>query len=561
MPFPSGMLAVSSTTEALSADREALLVLLIGRSIVRQDQERITGTDGRPSEWMVDTRVLLLDPVSMQRIGRLFLDAIKDFGSFQLACLEMTGIPLMAGIQHTALVEGRVINGLIIRKERKGSGRMRAIEGEPNSLPVIFVDDILNSAETFVQGMEVLRFNGLQVPLFWALVDFHRELGMQRVINAGCSLMTEFALEELGIVLNEPSADQSGVFPWHRTWQFRPGTSVRSPHVIPKSTPAVSQGMVHFGAENGCFYAVDAETGEERWSFQTVPSDKGIFSSPLLAEGAVVFGAYDGNVYCLDQATGSLRWKFVEADWVGSSPAWIGSANRIVIGLEHSLGTKQGSIVALDLKTGERAWECTVPGMVHGTPLYIEKHNLVCCGTNDAELLILEADTGYIRAILRLQGALKSSPAYDCNRDAIVFGDLSGKVYSYSLAESHVRWIAQTEDAVYSQPLLFGNKVLVAGTDRHIYTFSAEDGVLLRRTELLGKLFGGIRKLRDKLYVGSTSGRLYCLDAGSSEVMSYSQIHERITTPIGVEAACPDRFFLLTNDSVLSCFVSNAVLA
>ncbi len=490
----------------------------------------------------------------MQRVGRLFLDAVRDFGPFQLACLEMTGIPLMAGIQHTAFAEGTVLNGLIIRKERKGSGRMRAIEGEPNGLPVIFVDDILNSAETFVQGMEVLRFNGLQVPLFWALVDFHRDLGAQRVINTGCSLMTEFALEELGITLDDASTDQMGNFSWHRTWQFRPGTPVRSPHVIPKSIPAVNQGTVYFGAENGCFYAVDAENGQELWSFQTVPSDKGIFSSPLLAEGTVIFGAYDGNVYCLDQATGNLHWEFMEADWVGSSPAWIKPSNRIVIGLEHSLGTKQGSIVALDLKTGERVWECAVPGMVHGTPLYVEKHNQVCCGTNDAELLILEADTGYIRAILRLKGALKSSPAYDADRDAVVFGDLSGRVYSYSLAEARVRWTAQAEDAVYSQPLIDGNKVFVPATDKHLYTFSADDGVLLRRTELLGKFFGGIRKIRDKLYVGATSGRLYCLDAVTSEVVSYIQLHERLTTPIGIDPEHAHRFFALTNDGVLSCF-------
>ena len=543
--------------QELIADREALLASLISKSVVTGDRERALSPSGNLVNWLVDTRVLLLDPVSMRRIGRLFLDAVRDLGPFQLAALEMTGIPLMAGIQQTALAEGLVINGLIIRKEPKGNGRMRVIEGEPNDLPVIFVDDVLNSADTFMQGMEVLRFNGLHVPFFWALIDFHRDYGLQRVLDAGCSLITEFSFEELGLAWSEPEIKPEP-FPWQRGWQFRPDPPVRSCYLMPRSTPAVGGDRVFYGAENGRFYALDTKTGVKAWSFQTVNSDKGIASVPLLVEGAVVFGAYDGNVYCLDQETGAVRWKFVEADWIGSSPALVPGANRIVIGLEHSLAAKQGSIVALDLATGERVWECPTPGMVHGTPLYVKRHDFICCGTNDAELLVLDAGTGHIRAILPLHGALKSIPTYDPEHEAVIFGDLSGKVYSFSLDEFRLRWTAQAEDGVYAQPLVFGSKVFVPGMDKHLYTFDTETGLCLARTELVGKLFGGVRRIEDKIYVGTTAGRLYCIDAESNKVHSHAQLHERITTPLGAGEQ-PDRIYVLTNDSVLSSFTGMAL--
>ena len=64
---------------------------------------------------------------------------------------------------------------------------------------------------------------------------------------------------------------------------------------------------VYFGSTDGNFYAVDAESGAQKWKFEAQEPD----SVDAGGRGEVVyFGAYDGNFYAVDAATGALKWKF-----------------------------------------------------------------------------------------------------------------------------------------------------------------------------------------------------------------------------------------------------------
>ncbi len=67
-------------------------------------------------------------------------------------------------------------------------------------------------------------------------------------------------------------------------------------------------GLVFFGSSaTNKVYALDAATGEERWSFFI---DGPVRLAPTVAGERVYFGSDDGNVYCLRAADGALVWKF-----------------------------------------------------------------------------------------------------------------------------------------------------------------------------------------------------------------------------------------------------------
>ncbi|MGI9609061.1 MAG: PQQ-binding-like beta-propeller repeat protein, partial [Acidimicrobiia bacterium] len=72
-------------------------------------------------------------------------------------------------------------------------------------------------------------------------------------------------------------------------WRFVTRATIRS-------SPVLAGDLLYFGADNGTFYAVDADTGEEVWSFQT---DGEVRSSPAVADGAIYVGSRDGNIYAL----------------------------------------------------------------------------------------------------------------------------------------------------------------------------------------------------------------------------------------------------------------------
>ena len=54
-------------------------------------------------------------------------------------------------------------------------------------------------------------------------------------------------------------------------------------------------------------YALDASTGALLWKYAT---GDGTYSSPAVANGVVYVGSDDGNVYALNAGTGALLWKY-----------------------------------------------------------------------------------------------------------------------------------------------------------------------------------------------------------------------------------------------------------
>ena len=75
--------------------------------------------------------------------------------------------------------------------------------------------------------------------------------------------------------------------------------------VLSASSPAVANGMVNIGSDNG-LAALDAKTGTGLWFYSTAPND----SSPAVANGVVYVGDRDGNIYALNATTGTLLWSY-----------------------------------------------------------------------------------------------------------------------------------------------------------------------------------------------------------------------------------------------------------
>ena len=67
-------------------------------------------------------------------------------------------------------------------------------------------------------------------------------------------------------------------------------------------SPAVAGDTVYAGLPDGRVYALDADTGEERWNHL---GPRSVVSSPAVVDGTVYVGSNDGNLYALDagQAT------------------------------------------------------------------------------------------------------------------------------------------------------------------------------------------------------------------------------------------------------------------
>jgi len=135
-------------------------------------------------------------------------------------------------------------------------------------------------------------------------------------------------------------------------WEYDTGND----HI--RSTPCLdAEGILYFGAadteeggrgytpDGGDFHAVDTETGESEWVFDT---EGGVVSSPAFGGGSVYFGDLENHVYALDRR-GEEEWLSEVRDRVNSSPALDGESVYVC--------NEDDALQSFDTETGELLWE------------------------------------------------------------------------------------------------------------------------------------------------------------------------------------------------------------
>jgi predicted dienelactone hydrolase len=148
---------------------------------------------------------------------------------------------------------------------------------------------------------------------------------------------------------------------------------------IPVAT--VANGLVYSGSTDGYLYAVDVQTGQEKWNFKT--GGLSGLSAPTIVTGVVYVGSSDYHLYALDGQTGQEKWRFKTGGIVGSSPA---VANGVVY-----FGSADHYLYALDSQTGQQKWQFKTKGSVL-TPAIAG--DLLYVGSNDGSLYAVDRQTG-----------------------------------------------------------------------------------------------------------------------------------------------------------------------
>jgi len=196
-----------------------------------------------------------------------------------------------------------------------------------------------------------------------------------------------------------------------------------------EATPLVVDGTLYTTGSWSRVYAVDAVTGEERWSFDPkVPRAKGrnaccdvVNRGVALWKGRVYVGTIDGRLIALDAKTGEPVWDVltVDPDW----PYTITGAPRIVKGRViignggADLGVR-GHFSAYDAETGELVWRFyTVPASKQGPHEHPELATAAATWSKDS---LWESGLG---------GTVWDAFAYDPELDLLYAGVGNGTPY------------------------------------------------------------------------------------------------------------------------------------
>lgn len=495
--------------------------------------KQLYGTSGRKLGWMFDLRPILLDPEALDKIADAFWERFEFEWPFQLAAVETAGIPIMMAIIMRGFDKYKIrVNGLIIRKKRKKHGFQEQIEGRLRpDVPVIVVDDSANSCGTLEQARVVLHAAGARIAEAFVVVGFESAAGKAWEHQHGIPVRFIHAASEFGVKIGAPFEPKT-IF--NLAWTFA-SPNPNFAFAVAKSTPALADGKIVFGSDAGVLWCLDALTGRVLWWYGTADkTGKGIVSSPKIQDGRVYFGSYAGTLHCLDVETGAEIWASKPCDYIGSSPALLDG--RLFIGLEYQpKGTTDaalGACGAFDAATGECLWLHPTKKQLHGSPTAVPSIGAVIWGTNDNDVLLLDAATGECRQRLMTGGPIKYPVSVREDMAQAVFGSFDGSIYVWDYVANEVQMQVPTEDIVYSTALIDGSRAWMGSADETLTVIDLDRGVVLRQIDCGEKVHASPALVGNTVYVGTSGGVLLGFDRVSMDLVAKYQFPERITNAV-----------------------------
>ena len=298
------------------------------------------------------------------------------------------------------------------------------------------------------------------------------------------------------------------------------------------STDAADPLRLRLDADNGVVFAIDpkgevsAFKGKQRLWQKKVSKDN-LSSGVEAAEGLVVVGNQKGQLFALDQQTGEQKWT---AQLTGAllAPSLIHAGRVISV-------SNDGTVYAHEIATGAQVWTYDLPNVqfsLHGmaAPVALDARNILIASSN-AYIYALDALSGVPKLQRRVavsDGRSDIQRLVDIDGEPVVAGQFvvttsyQGQVTVLDLASQQVVW---SEDASSIQrPEVVGNGVFVAQTDGKIKAFEITSGQpLWENDQLLNRKLSNPVMLGTDLVVGDLDGVLHLIDPRTGQITGRSK--------------------------------------
>ncbi len=220
-----------------------------------------------------------------------------------------------------------------------------------------------------------------------------------------------------------------------------------------QSAPTVVDNLVFIGGDDCELRALDAETGELVWSYET---EFKITGSPCVVGDRLIVGSADGFVYAFERKTGAPLWKYEAGQPVICSVA--GDAENVY------LGSFDRQVHAVDIRTGTNTWMFKTGGAIRSGVAVTE--DAVYTGSDDGQVYAIDKRTGKQRWAFQTGGYVEAAPAVDDR--AVYIGSLDGIFRALDRKTGTVLWTLDAQAPIRRAALVLGEQAY----------FYADDNVL-----------------------------------------------------------------------------------
>lgn len=332
-------------------------------------------------------------------------------------------------------------------------------------------------------------------------------------------------IDRTGVYESAAVANFSGV-----KWAFKTDGAILG-------SPAIADGVVYIGSTDGYLYAIDQETGQQKWKVQR--GLRRISSTPAVSGGMLYAMGDNGVLAAIAISNGERKWYFAtkgerrfQAKGIhGNHPSeqtipdsWdVYTSSPAVYNGRVYVGSGDGSVYAVDAQTGLLVWKFATGDVVHASPAIA--NNTVFIGSWDSNLYALDADSGqekwHFKAgedpVIHNQVGFQSSPAVV---DGVVYvGCRDGHVYALDAANGKEKWDYSTSKSwVNSTPAVSGGLVYVGTSDTSQFlTLDAKTGRLHYSVSVKAWTFSSAAVAGGFVYIGDENGKLYAFDTKSGK--------------------------------------------
>lgn len=173
--------------------RARLLELLREKSYVEGE---VTLASGKKSNFYIDCRQTSLDPEGAYLMGQIFSGWIEklDYTPDAVGGMTMGADPLVTATSVATYQKGKPVTAFLIRKEAKGHGLKKWLEGRgdiEDGSTVLLLEDVVTTGGSTIKAIKACEAEGLKVKDVFCLVD-RMEGGRENIESAGANLTPIF---------------------------------------------------------------------------------------------------------------------------------------------------------------------------------------------------------------------------------------------------------------------------------------------------------------------------------------------------------------------------------
>jgi len=154
-------------------------------------------SSGKTSHYYLDCRKVTLSAKGAYLTGNAMFEALHPYDVQAVGGMTVAADPIATAIAVESWHRSHPLRAFIVRKEAKGHGMQRQVEGPVRAGDrVAIVDDVLTTGGSILQAIESVEAIGLSVATVAVILD-RLEGGAEKIAERGYSVISLFTLDDI----------------------------------------------------------------------------------------------------------------------------------------------------------------------------------------------------------------------------------------------------------------------------------------------------------------------------------------------------------------------------